>query len=137
MSDRVSVNLLSPKFEGITFHDLTMRIYSVTCPYDFTVTYCVSTLSMEPAAPLRKKFHSRGSISSLVFMISPHSMNEKTSLSFSNKPLHRRQSHTGTQQQQLKVYNSSLSFSNKPQQPYWYFKKSRGDQLKIVILQPL
>ena len=43
---------------------------------------------MVPAAPLRKKFHSGMEILLAVFMISPHSMKLKTSLSFSNRPLH-------------------------------------------------
>lgn len=44
------------------------------------------TLSKLPL-PLRKKFHSASEISSLWRIISPHSMNENTSLSFSNRPL--------------------------------------------------
>ena len=55
--------------------------------------YYVCTFSA-PEGPLRKKFHSALEIRSACLKISPHNIKEKTSLSFSNRPLQEIQKET-------------------------------------------
>ena len=59
------------------------RVFPVYLVHPVAINLTLSKLPL----PLRKKFHSLSEMSPRCRIISPHNMNEKTSLSFSNRPL--------------------------------------------------